>query len=162
MNLIIVMLFISSFSLLLSFFGDYNGNAFNIIMAYAVGVLFWGLFIASYVLLAVLNSKRKKLEAEKKEENVNNTEEHSNRYAASRKKSRKPGIITFCSNKYAMIFDILMILMLILTVVFSFIPALSSIAVICFAVLIFSIHMHCVLNGVNFRYIHNRKGEQKV
>ena len=34
MRTIIILLFISSFSLLLSFWGDYNGNVLNIIIAY--------------------------------------------------------------------------------------------------------------------------------
>lgn len=160
MNLVIVMLFISSFSLLLSFFGDYNGNVFNIIMAYAVGVLFWGFLIAAYVLLAVVNSKRKKLDKDNKEDSQNYRDEHAKRYTNAHKKGNKPGIITFGSSRLAIVFDIVMIIALILTIVFSFIPPLGSIAVVCFSVLVFAIHMHCILNGVNFRYIYNSKGEQ--
>lgn len=156
MKLIIVMLFISSFSLLLSFFADFNGNAFNLMMAYGAGILFWGCLIAAYVLLAVINEKRKKSEARRKTDLY----ENETRKVASKRNSNRPGIINFCSNKYAMIFDTLMVVFLILTIVFSFIPVLNSVAIICISVLIFSVHMHCVLNGMNFRYIFRNKGEQ--
>ena len=58
MRAIIILLFISSFSLLLSFFGDYNGNLFNKIIAYTIPVLFWGGMIAAYVMLYKFNKKR--------------------------------------------------------------------------------------------------------
>lgn len=146
---VIISLFISSFSLLLSFFGDYSGNAFNIIMAYAVGILFWAGLIVGYVLLLIINSHRKKqMNASKK-----NT--------SAVRKSR-PGIIVFLSNKYAFIADLTMGVTFILTIVFLFIPLFNyGLAVVFGSVLLFSIHMHCLFNGMNFKYINtlNKRGE---
>lgn len=137
-----ILLAVSSFSLLLSFFGDYGGNAFNVVMAALTGILFWACLIAGYALFAVINSHRKKYVKAKKSS------------VSERNRKRLPGIICFFSNKYAIVADFAMILFFILTLVFIFIPFLNqSIAVIAIAILLFSVHMHCILNGMNFRYI---------
>ena len=60
MRTIIILLFISSFSLLLSFWGDYNGNVLNIIIAYAIPILFWGGMILAYVMLYQFNNQYQK------------------------------------------------------------------------------------------------------
>lgn len=144
------MLFISSFSILLSFFGDYNGSVLNVIMAYAVGILFWVFMLAAYILLIILNSKRKK---------SRNTAGNNPRKDGKR---HLPGAFRFFSNKYAAVADISMILFLILTVVFAFIPVLNQLLEIIFiSFFIFSLHMHCILNGVNFTYTLNSKGDKK-
>lgn len=140
MKLVFVLLFISSFSLILVLFGDYEGELINKICAYLVGICFWGGLIAGYILFGVINSKRKK----KKE---------------SAKK--RPGVICFFSNKYAKVFDILFVISLILSVVFMFIPALNQgiVLVLFISVCVFSLHMHSILNGVNYEYIQNQKEE---
>ncbi len=143
-DLAIIMLFISSFSILLSFFGSYDGGIFALIMAYAVGILFWGFLILGYIMFAIVNSKRKKSE-----------KNSSNKSERKRITKEKPGIICFFSNKAAMYFDFIMIISFVLTVVFSFIPILNkALCVVFMAILVFSIHMHCILNGVNFKYIY--------
>ena len=144
MKTIVVLLFVSSFSLILSFFGDYSGNAFNVIMAYAVGVLFWLGLIVGYILFFSLNKRRKK-----------------DKKFVYKFKSR-PGIFVFFSNKYAFVIDIAMIAMLIFTVIFSFIPLMNySLSVVSASILLFLIHMHCLLNGVNFKYILSITKERK-
>lgn len=144
MKAIIISLFTSSFSLILSYFGDYQGNIINVIMAYAVGVLFWLGLIIGYVLLFILSKHRK---------------------AKTKPKKSKPGIIVFFSNKPAKIADLTMVGSLILTLVFTFIPFLSfGIEIVFLAILVFSIHMHCLFNGVNFKYINSiiNKRESKI
>lgn len=144
MKAIIISLFTSSFSLILSYFGDYQGNIINIIMAYAVGVLFWLGLIIGYVLLFILSKHRK---------------------AKTKPKKCKPGIIVFFSNKPAKIADLTMVGSLILTLVFTFIPFLRfGIEIVFLSILVFSIHMHCLFNGVNFKYINSiiNKRESKI
>lgn len=144
MKMVILLLFMSSFSLILSLFGDYNGNTFNIIMAYAVGVLFWGGLIAGYALLAVINSHRKNCSANKTDTSAG-----------------RAGIISFFSDRIAMIFDCAMPVLLILTIVFMFIPFDNPVlTVIVYSLLAFSIHMHCLFNGMNFKYIKSMKKKE--
>lgn len=151
MRTIIILLFISSFSLLLSFWGDYNGNVLNIIIAYAIPILFWGGMILAYVMLYQFNKQRiKNAEAEKTLNN--NSERTHNRIM--RPTRFMPGALRIISNKYATIFDFLSIIFLILVIVLSFIPNVNQVIVIvCLSVLVFSLQMHCLLNGVNFTYI---------
>ncbi len=140
------MLFISSFSILLSFLGDYNGNLFNLIFAIATGVLFWGGLVLGYVFLMLVNSSRKKYEAKN----------HINVRA-----KKRAGAFTFFSNKPAKVFDLSMIFFLILTVIFLCIPLFNqAIALIFLALFVFSLHMHCILNGINFIYIKNIRSKE--
>lgn len=144
MKVIFGLLFISSFSIILVFFGDYEGELINCICAYLVGIGFWGGLIFAYVLFGVLNARRKK--QLKSTENLNT--------------EKRPGIICFFSNKYAKVFDILLVISLLLTVVFMFVPFLNQDAVIIsLSVFLFSLHMHSILNGINFKYIQNQKEE---
>ena len=151
MRTIIILLFISSFSLLLSFWGDYNGNVLNIIIAYAIPILFWGGMILAYEMLYQFNKQRiKNAEAEKPLNN--NSERTHNRIM--RPTRFMPGALRIISNKYATIFDFLSLIFLILVIVLSFIPNVNQVIVIvCLSVLVFSLQMHCLLNGVNFTYI---------
>lgn len=145
MKLVVVSLFISSFSLLLSFFGSYSGNVFNFIMALMTGILFWIGLIVGYVFLVIVNSHRNR--TEKKD---------TDGMSKSKKQKTKPGIICFLSNKYAAVADVAMVLFLVLSLVFLFIPSLSQgIALVFVSFFLFSLHMHCIFNGVNFRYINS-------
>lgn len=133
----IVMLFVSSFAILLSFVGDYNGSFLNIIFALLTGILFWIGLILGYVFLAVVNSHRKRFEKK------NGIDGNTN----------KVGAVTFFRNKPAILFDILFIVSLISTLIFMFVPFLDKgIALILLSVCLFSLHMHCILNGKNYLY----------
>lgn len=145
MKFVVISLAISSFSLLLVMFGDYNGNALNKAIAVLTGVLFWGFLIIGYVILGIISGHRK-------------TYERKNRADLGRKANRdankRPGIICFFSNQKAIIADIVMIVSFIINLIFMFIPSVNQVvAVIFIAIFAFAVHMHCVLNGVNFRYI---------
>lgn len=147
MKTVIVLLFISSFSLILSLFGDYNGNVLNVVMAYAVGVLFWGGLIAGYVLLLIINSHRKKTLVSKTDNSAG-----------------RVGIISFFTNKIAIICDCAIPVLLILMIIFIFFPLNNQvITVIIYSLLVFSLHMHCVFNGLNFKYIKSvKKKESRI
>lgn len=149
MKLVFIALFVSSFSVILSIFVDYKGTAVQAILGYVGAVLFWIGLVIGYVILGMISKHRKDFE-------------RINKPIHRFKKSNKPGIIRFLSNKYAMIADVAMVVFLIVTLVFIFIPSLNqNVAVIFAACLIFSVHMHSILNGVNFTYIKSlrNKGE---
>ena len=144
------MLFISSFSLIFSIFGNYDTTTFKKIMAITGAVLFWLCLMVGYVIFSLISERRKAYERKHRERGIRPV------------KKGKPGILCFFSNKYAMIADITMVASFIVTLVFLFAPSLNqNIAVIFVSVLVFAIHMHGILNGVNFKYIEslNRKGE---
>lgn len=146
----VLMLFISSFSLIFSIFGNYDTTAFRKILAISGAVLFWLCLIVGYVFFALISERRKAYERRHRERGVRP------------EKKAKPGILCFFSNKFAMIADVTMAISLVATLVFLFAPTLNqNLAVIFVAVLLFSAHMHGILNGVNFKYIEslNRKGE---
>ena len=136
-------LFVSSFSVLFSIFSDFEGNAFNKISGYMGAILFWLFLIVGYMFFYIISKNRK-------------TYERQNRVSGTRpvKTKSRNGMFCFFSNKYAVIADIVMVVSLIATLVFMFIPTLNqNVAVVFVAILIFSLHMHAILNGVNFRYI---------
>ncbi len=135
-----ICLFISSFSLLFSFGGDFNGSTMNKIFAYATGLGFWLGLLIGYILLFVLNRNRKRYD---------NTA-----------LTRRAGIICFFSNRYATVFDILLAVSLIVTVLFFVLLSYHSEAIIALCICLFSLHMHIILNGINFQYIYSdKKGE---
>ncbi len=150
MKLVVSLLMVSSVSILFAIFADVDGNTANVIMAYAGAGLFWLTLIAGYVLLGVVSGHRKKYD---------NTQKYSQGHM---KVSSRPGAFCFFSNKLAMIADIAMLASFVITLMFIFIPSFNqNVAVFFVAILIFSVHMHCILNGVNFRYIKSliNKGE---
>lgn len=147
MKIIIIALAVSSFSLILATFGDYNGSTANIITAVIAGLLFWLFLILGYVLLAMISKHRKQYEKKAVDFQTNRTRGTENK--------KKPGVICFFSNKYASIADVVMVISIILTLVIVLLipktPQMLQLLLI--SLTVFSIHMHCVLNGINFKYI---------
>ena len=144
MKAVYILICISSFSLLLSlvadssaFDSDYEGGIFGKISAYAVGTLFWGCMIAGYVVFCVINAHRKK---ESDGENI----------------KKRLGLISFFSNKYAQIFDIAMAASFVLILICGLVLKMDNgVLVLFISMFIFSFHMHCILNGVNYAYINS-------
>ena len=146
MNGTILFLLLSSLSLLLTVIADYGGRWWNVLAAIGVGVFFWGFLILGYICFYRLSKRRK--EQQKRDR--------------SRPKKQRPGIIVFFANPYAAAADIAMVISLIATVVFQFVPFSEIVSLVSIAVFVFSAQMHGILNGVNFQYIykgdiHNRK-----
>lgn len=140
MRISIILLLISSFSVLLVMFASFDGNTFQKILAYLTGATFWLFLIIGYVVFYQVSKHRKKYEIK-------------NPAPPYRKGQKRPGILTFFSDRVAMSMDIIMIISLILSLLFLFIPSLNqNIAIVFIAILIFSIHMHSILNGVNYKY----------
>lgn len=147
MKLVVLFLAISSFSLVLVPFSDYEGNTINAVTAIIAGVLFWLFLILGYLVFSRIAKHRRLYEKKA-------TSSDNGRFSRADNK-KKPGIICFFSNIFALVADIVLILSFILTlVIIIFIPTTSLvIQIILISLLLFSLHMHCVLNGINFRYI---------
>ena len=148
MKIVYCLLAVSSLSLMLATVADFKGEPFKVFLAYATGVIFWLFLILGYVVFYKINKHRKEYEKTQVRESDRETRRKN------RETNKKPGIICFFSNKYAVIADIVMVVSLVLSLVFLFVPSLSQNAAIIFvSILVLSIHMHGILNGVNFRYI---------
>ncbi|MBQ7134424.1 MAG: hypothetical protein IJO20_08030 [Ruminococcus sp.] len=138
----LISLSVSPLSILLTFWGDYNGKVLNVIIAYLVGVLFWAGLISGCAMLFVVNKHRK---ADK----------------SFRSKKKLPGVISFFSNQHAMLADVFMAISFVLLLVFLFVPWFNQgVTVVLIAVFLFAFNMHCVLNGMNFKYIQYMKKKE--
>ena len=143
MRAVIALLALSSLSLCLVAFGSYDASAFRAVFTVLIAILFWACLIAGYVLLYIISKHRKEYER--------NVPRDKRRQAKTKK---RPGILCFFSNPAASAADFAMIGLFILDLVFMFIPGISrTINFILLAFLVFAIHMHCILNGINFEYI---------
>ena len=144
----VIFLAISSFSLLLVMFSDYGGGFLNVTAAVSAGVLFWAFLIGGYVLLYRISKHRK--EYEKQQRRSGTRREHR----FTRPVKKRPGIARFFSNPLASLSDIAMISALAFILVTIFVPIGGRLVeFIAVSVLVFSVHMHCVLNGINYEYI---------
>lgn len=139
----ILCILLSSLSILLTYFGDYNGTTLYRFVAYFVGFGFWFFLITGNIIFGVINSRRKKEEEKLK---------------VKRKSKVKPGVISFFSNRYAFVFDIMLVLSFVLCLIFYFIPVWNGkIEIFFISVFVFSIHMHSFFNGVNYKYINKKR-----
>lgn len=143
----LICLGISSFSILGVVNASYDENYGSKALAITVAVAFWAGLIIGYVLLIMLNK---------------------NRRASAVKIGRfktggcQFGIFKFFRNKEAIIADVIMLLSLVLFIIFRILDNVSvylDLTVI--ALLIYSFHLHCILNGQNYRYIKLLKNDQQ-
>ena len=129
---------VSSFSILLYYVGDYEGNSVQKLFAFLTGFLFWAGLLAGVVSLILVNTHRKK------NKSINLT----------RNLKKRMGIISFMSNLPAAISDAAMVVLFILILATLFIPLIGEeIKIILLTFLLCSVYMHSMLNGVNFKYI---------
>ena len=135
----VIFLALSSASILLATFGDYDGEWYQKVAAVMTGVLFWLFLILGYISFFRLSRSRKAFEAKHPD--------------AVKRKSRKPGVIVFFSNRYAATADIVMVISLIIFLLSLFVPFLGTLKLLWLAVLIFAAQMHGILNGINYKYI---------
>lgn len=115
------------------------------IVSILVGSMFWIGFIGTICMAISINKSRKKCIA-------------FNRECVSSIKTI--GLINFFKNKYAVITDIFMAVFLIGFIVSDIILTKNYIPFIFFAVLVYSFGMHCMLNGINYRYINYNVGRE--
>ena len=143
----ILFLLLSSMMLLCSLFVDSQSSIVRV-LTYFGGLLFWIFLLVGYFMFSRFSKCRK--------------QQKNNR---SVDQDGKPGIIVFFSNPSAKKADIVMIVSLILSLLLMIIkqaikgsdPSFNNflfefISVLSFAVFIFAVQMHAILNGVNYRY----------
>lgn len=143
----LICLAVSSFSILGVVNASFDENYGSKAAAITVAVAFWAGLIIGYALLIKLNI---------------------NRRASAVKIGRfktggcQFGIFKFFRNKEATVADIVMMLSLISFIIFRILDDVSvylDLTVI--ALLIYSFHLHCILNGQNYRYIKLLKNNQR-
>ena len=131
---------ISSLSLLFGIFVDFDGYGFPRALGYIIGAVFWLFEIIGWLAFFKLSKRRKEYEKD-------------NPDASYLKRRRRPGILTFFANKRAAIVDLVLPISLIMMVLVLFIPLGQTVTFIVAAVFSFASQMHCILNGINFKYI---------
>ena len=142
----LIFLLISSLTLICAVFVNTENAAVRAI-CYICGLLFWIFLLVGYILFYRFSRFRKRHQTN------------------DRSAKNKPGIIVFFSNPTAKKADIVMIVSLIVSVALELIkqaikagdPAFGNLffeffSVLSFAVFIFTVQMHAILNGVNYRY----------
>lgn len=106
-----------------------------------VGLAFWFFAISGYILLIVANVEFKRISGNLR-----------------KNKRSLPGIISFFSNKIAMITDIAVIISIVAFVIICITELrFKYIAFVTLFLLIFSLHMHCLFNGRIYKLIKNEK-----
>lgn len=137
--LIEISLFLSSsIGLFLSQFIIKSSGQTNRLIAVISGTLFWiGLILAIIFSL------------------------YLNKITINKNNDNKIVLIKFFSNKPAIVFDVLLIVSFIAFVICMIVNRMSNIAIIIFCILIFSLEMHCVFNGKNYKYIISKLEEKK-
>lgn len=129
-------LFMVSMSLILMSFCS-TENEPNKAIAIITGIFFWIGVIGTGMAFILMNMKRMKNEKMKK----------------VKTDIRNIGLFRFFSNTYAKVFDIIMILSLGTLIVVLAVVENTSIQLIIMAIFVFSFGMHCILNGINYKYI---------
>jgi len=117
---------------------DFNGSHAEKVLAYGIGLVFWLFTIMGYILF-YLSVRRKKALIE--------------RLKTVKRTRSKVGAVCFFSTFEGSITDGIMIFSAILFATnLLFIKDTSWFAMITVTLLMFSVQMHCILNGENFKY----------
>jgi hypothetical protein len=135
------MFLISSSVVLFVPYLSFEAGSKNKTAAYALGGAFWLFLIGGIAFQIILTRLRKK----------NSTSPRA-----------RPVLLRFCSNKAAIVFDLLLVLSLIGNIVFLFlISDLEWLQISVIFGLILGIEMHFVFNSENYKYINKNMGGQK-
>lgn len=138
----IVFLFIGSLSFLFMPLSSGASSSEYRLPAILNGSVFWISFICGYVALFLAYKQRKKIKGDEPK--------------------RRIGALRFFSNTYAKVFDILMIVSLIIMIVLIILGKTNFYFVfVVLALLIFSVNMHCILNGKVMDTIINRESRRE-
>jgi hypothetical protein len=119
-------------------FVEINGAIGQRIAAYTVATLFWIGLVLELIMVRKCSCEREKLEQRESEDTI-----HSN-----------IGIISFAKTQEGRTADIVLVLALIVNLFLRIIKRNTEwISISCISVLYLSFHLHCLLNGKNYRYI---------
>lgn len=129
-------LFMMSMSLILmSFCGTENES--NRVLTIVTGIFFWCGFIGTITAFIFMNITRRK----------------NDKSASEKNGILNIGLFRFFSNTCAGVFDVIMILSLCAFIVVLVVADNISVQLIIMAIFVFSFGMHCILNGINYKYI---------
>lgn len=134
-----VLVGVNALSLMSSLIVDFDGSKSKVIFSYIASALFWASFIVSWIIQFVCYKSVKKQNVIK----------------------GKIAIVTFFSNKYAMVFDILTLVFLLAVVILLISKANMAVLVIIISLFIFAFQMRIILNSNNYKYIFNLKEKRK-
>lgn len=123
---------VSSSSFLFIPKSNFNGSVSQQVVAYLVGILFWGGLLSGVFSLIILDFKRRK---------------------AKYRKYYCPGVLRFFGNKKAKICDSCMIVS-VLTFIISEkqLGLYHTLSLVLLALTVLSIYLHSILNGNNYAY----------
>lgn len=126
---------LGSFLIMLSLLVDYNTAGIKSKLSYFASFMFWLFIISAWVMQFISYKSIKEHVAYKS----------------------RPAVIKFFSNKFAVIADTAMIILLVLTFTFFVINKNEVLQVLLLSLFIFAFQLHIVLNGKNFRYLYSLK-----
>lgn len=114
-----------------------------------VGMSFWLLTFLGYGSLGIANINRKRFWIK--------------RFGRDIQKNYRPGILCFSANKTAEVFDIMMAIFFVTSLVVAFTPWKNTFFFIALlALLIWAVNMHSLFNGRIYRITKYKKGEKKL
>lgn len=114
-----------------------------------VGMLFWLLALWGYGSLGIANIERKRFCVKC--------------FGYDIQKNYRPGILCFFANKIAEVFDIMMAIFFVVSLIVVFTPWRNTFFFIALlALLIWAVNMHSLFNGRIYRITKYKKGEKKL
>ena len=143
-TLYILFLFIFSASFLIMPFGIGADGSVNALL-YIAGICFWIGLIGIVAAFLSINSLRK------------SDTEFQEKY----KGYRQIGIINFLKNPYACIADGLMIISLVVLIIVRLLVNNNILTMVFVSLFVFTFGMHCMLNGINYIYINDRRRKRR-
>lgn len=114
-----------------------DGNDWCLILA---GFMFWTPLLTGYILIIVMNKRRKRQIKDNNKVNIKNW-----------------GVLKIISNRPAFMADVSFIICLIGFYIFLFVNSDNYGAYVFLCLSVFSFHMHCMFNGANYEFIYKSK-----
>ena len=135
----IAALLVLALSVLAMYFTDLcYAQSYYKLLLYVNGGVFW-----FSLLLLMISSLR-----------INILRRHSKAFMRLQQGERQIGLISFCKNRYAVVADIsLAISLAVMTYLCLFRTSAQFLMFLFLSLLIFSFGMHCILNGMNYKYV---------
>jgi len=115
-------------------------------MLYIAGATFWFGLLGVIVMALVINSARKR----------------SQRFNKLYPGLKQLGVVHFFRNKPAVIADLVMFVSIIGFIIATSLRAKLLLSFLLLAISVFSFGMHCMLNGINYKYINHKAGREIV
>lgn len=114
-----------------------------------VGVMFWLLMLLGYGSFGIANAKRKRFWIK--------------RFGRDIQKNYRPGILSFFANKIAEVFDIMMAIFFVVSLIVAFTRWRNTFFFIALlALFVWAVNMHSLFNGRVYRITKYKKGEKKL